>query len=62
MPMFEAVATEAADAAFGAQTTQHRGQNIPRWNIGWCIFSARPPHIKHGLVTFADWTQGPIAQ
>jgi len=58
MPMFEAVATEAADAAFGAQTTQHRGQNIPRWNIGWCIFSARPPHMRQAPVMFADWMHG----
>jgi hypothetical protein len=53
--MFRSVSLAPADASFGAQTTQHRGQKGPRWNMGWCIFSARPPHVRHGLVTFADW-------
>ena len=42
--------------AIAAQAGQQRGQNVPRWNMGRCMFSARPPHIRHGLVTAADWT------
>jgi hypothetical protein len=61
-PKVDAVAMPAAAALFGAQTGQHRGQKVPRWNIGRCIFSARPPHLRQGLVTFADWMHGSIAQ
>jgi len=44
----------AAGTAATAQTGQQRGQNEPRWNMGRCIFSALPPHIRHGLFTAAD--------
>jgi hypothetical protein len=43
-----------AATSFGAQAGQHRGQKEPRWNNGRCIFSARPPHIRHALFTSAD--------
>ena len=35
-------------AAFSPQTGQHFGQNAPRWNTGWCIFSARAAAIAAG--------------
>ena len=43
-----------AAADIGSQAGQHRGQNVPRWNSGLCIFSARPPHKRHALLTIAD--------
>jgi hypothetical protein len=41
-------------AAFSPQTGQHFGQKTPRWNTGWCIFSARPPQLLQAAVTIPD--------
>ncbi len=51
-------ARDGATTGLGAQTGQQRGQNEPRWNIGRCLFSDRPPHIKQALVTAGDWMHG----
>jgi hypothetical protein len=60
--VLKAVSIPVASDIFCAQTGQHRGQKVPRWNRGRCIFSARPPHVRQGLVTLADWMHGSIAQ
>ena len=41
-------------AAFSPQAGQQRGQKVPRWNTGWCIFSARPPQLLQAAVTIPD--------
>jgi hypothetical protein len=40
--------------ALGPHTGQQRGQNIPRTNTGWCIFSARPPQFEQAAFTIPD--------
>ena len=48
-------ALTAVAVAATLQMGQQRAQNDPRWNMGRCIFSDRPPHIRHALVTAVDW-------
>jgi hypothetical protein len=38
-------------SSFVLHAGQHFGQYVPRWKMGWCIFSARPPQLAHGAST-----------
>ena len=54
LPPVARVASACGVVALGPHTGQQRGQNIPRTNTGWCIFSARPPQFEQAASTIPD--------